>query len=128
MRLLSCQTSIPICDESEVRDFLYPASCQLAGKTFQQHVKIYHPGIGFPLPGYPVCTAGKRRGPAEDSGGPLGYENLLEALGNPKHEEHKAMREWIGEGFDPEIFSVDDVNLRLAPLRRRGVKKSRSTR
>ena len=74
-----------------------------------------------PEPGveYPVCTAGKRRGPPEDSGGPFGYENLLEALGNPKHEEHKAMREWIGEGFEPEVFSVDDVNRRLALLRRR---------
>jgi hypothetical protein len=58
----------------------------------------------------------------------LGYENFPEALGNPKHEEHEAMREWIGEGFDPEVFSVDDVNLRLAPLRRGRVKKSRSAR
>jgi hypothetical protein len=81
-----------------------------------------------PAPGvaYPVCAAGKRRGPPEDSGGPLGYENLLEALGDPKHEEHKTMREWIGADFDPEAFSVDDVNRKLAPLQRRLAKKSAS--
>jgi hypothetical protein len=80
-----------------------------------------------PEPGvaYPVCVTGKRRGPPEDSGGPFGYENLLEVLGDPKHEEHKTMREWIGGDFDPEAFSVDDVNRRLAPLQRRPAKKSR---
>jgi hypothetical protein len=30
------------------------------------------------------------------------------------------MREWLGDDFDPEAFSVDEVNLRLAPLQRRG--------
>ena len=27
--------------------------------------------------------------------------------------------EWLGDDFDPEAFSVDDVNQRLAPLQRR---------
>lgn len=71
---------------------------------------------------YPVCVTGKRRGPPEDSGGPFGYENLLEVLGDPKHEEHKTMHEWIGNDFDPEVFSVDDVNRRLALLQRRFAK------
>lgn len=80
-----------------------------------------------PAPGveYPVCVTGKRRGPPEDSGGPFGYENLFEVLGDPKHEEHKTMREWIGNDFDPEAFSIDDVNRRLARLQRRFAKKSR---
>ena len=75
-----------------------------------------------------ACVTGKRHSPPEDSGGPLGYENLLEALGDPKHEEHKTMRERIGGDFDPEAFSVDDVNRRLAPLQRRLAKKSASER
>jgi hypothetical protein len=80
-----------------------------------------------PEPGvaYPVCVAGKRRGPPEDSGGPFGYENLLEILGDPKHKEHKTMREWIGDDIDPDAFSVDDVNQRLALLQRRFAMKSR---
>lgn len=86
-----------------------------------EKVLASEPGVA-----YPVCVAGKRCGPPEDSGGPFGYQNLLEALGDPKHEEHKTMPEWIGGDFDPEAFSVEDVNRRLAPLQRRVAKKSAS--
>jgi hypothetical protein len=75
---------------------------------------------------HPVCVAGKRCGPPEDSAGPLGYENLLELLRDPKHEEHKTLREWIGCDFDPEGFSVEDVNQRLALLQRRYIAKALS--
>ena len=74
-----------------------------------------------PEPGlaYPVCMGGKRHGPPEDCGGTAGYYHLLEALSDPRHQRHEELREWIGDDFDPEAFSVDDVNRRLAPLRRR---------
>jgi len=74
-----------------------------------------------PDPGlaYPLCTAGKLHGPPEDCGGIPGYYNLLEALHDPDHEEHEEMLEWIGDGFDPNAFSVDEVNRRLTPLQRR---------
>jgi Plasmid pRiA4b ORF-3-like protein len=77
-----------------------------------------------PEPGlaYPVCTAGKLHGPPEDCGGILGYYNLLEAIRDPDHEEHEEMLEWIGEGFDPDAFSVDEVNRRLTPFQRRKAK------
>lgn len=87
--------------------------------------KIFTPEPGV---AYPVCVAGKRCGPPEDSGGPFGYQSLLEALSDPKHREHKTMREWIGGDFDPEAFSLDDVNRRLASLQRRVAKKSASGR
>ena len=48
--------------------------------------------------------------PPEDCSGPHGYMNLLDILNDPKHEEHEEISEWIGEGFDPEQFSVDDAN------------------
>ena len=74
-----------------------------------------------PEPGraYPVCLAGARHGPPEDCGGIPGFYNLLEALGNPAHEEHEELLEWVGGDFDPDAFSVDEVNLRLTPLQRR---------
>jgi hypothetical protein len=77
-----------------------------------------------PEPGlaYPVCTAGKLHGPPEDCGGIPGYYNLLEAIRDPDHEEHEEMLEWIGEGFDPDAFSVDEVNRRLTPFQRRKAK------
>lgn len=68
---------------------------------------------------YPICVGGKLQGPPEDCGGIPGYYNLLEAIRDPAHDEHEEMLDWIGGDFDPEAFSVDDVNQRLAPLQRR---------
>ena len=53
----------------------------------------------------PICTAGKRRCPPEDCGGPWGYLELLEVLADPAHPEHAERREWLGEDFDPEDFN-----------------------
>jgi hypothetical protein len=77
-----------------------------------------------PVPGqaYPVCVTGKRHGPPEDCGGVSGYYSLLEAIGDPKHGEHGEMLDWLGDDFDPEAFSVDEVNRRLAFLFRRRTK------
>jgi hypothetical protein len=66
---------------------------------------------------YPVCLAGKRACPPEDCGGPWGYQDLLEALGNPKHERHEELSEWVGGKFDPEDFNLKAVNERLKSLR-----------
>jgi hypothetical protein len=45
-----------------------------------------------------------------------GYYNLLEALGDPSHEEHEEYLEWVGEDFDSEDFSKDAVNAVLERL------------
>lgn len=42
---------------------------------------------------YPVCVAGERAGPPEDSGGPFGYERLLRGLADPADPEHDDMVE-----------------------------------
>ena len=67
---------------------------------------------------YPMCVDGKRHGPPEDCGGVSGFYNLLEAIGDPEHDEHEEMQDWLGDDFDPEAFSVDEVNRRLALLHR----------
>lgn len=61
---------------------------------------------------YPLCIAGERNGPPEDAGGPFGYANYLKALANRRHPDHKEMLEWRGP-FDPEAFSLDEINARL---------------
>jgi hypothetical protein len=38
--------------------------------------------------------------PPEDCGGPPGYEELLEILGNPSHPEHEEKFEWLPGDFD----------------------------
>jgi hypothetical protein len=58
---------------------------------------------------YPRCIDGKRACPPEDCGGISGYIDLLEIVNDPQHEEHEEMLEWVGEDFDPEDFSPDEV-------------------
>ena len=64
----------------------------------------------------PVCIKGKLACPPEDCGGIYGYYDLLDALSDSQHPEHESMLEWLGEGFDPEAFSVEEVNELLAEL------------
>ncbi|WP_428278662.1 IS1096 element passenger TnpR family protein [Candidatus Palauibacter sp.] len=56
--------------------------------------------------------AGKRSCPPEDCGGLWGYYEMIEALGDRSHEQHEDMVDWIGS-FDPDDFSLDDVNAQL---------------
>ena len=58
---------------------------------------------------YPRCVAGARACPPEDCGGTWGYEEFLEAITNPHHEEHESMLEWVGGDFDPEQFDSSDI-------------------
>jgi len=54
---------------------------------------------------YPCCIKGKRACPPEDCGGPWGYEELLQILGDPAHVGYEDMKAWVEsmkEGtFDP---------------------------
>jgi len=59
---------------------------------------------------YPTCLAGERRCPPEDVGGVWGYQEFLEAIKDPKHEEHESYLEWVGGEFDPEAFDIDETN------------------
>jgi hypothetical protein len=68
---------------------------------------------------FPACVAGKRHCPPEDCGGPWRYPELVDILGNPDHPEYDEQREWVGEEFDPEAFSVFDTDAAIAKTFRR---------
>lgn len=59
-----------------------------------------------PAQKYPRIVDGARCCPPEDCGGSCGYADLLDILSKPRHKEHRHMREWAGEHFDPERFSA----------------------
>ncbi|AXJ09136.1 plasmid pRiA4b ORF-3 family protein [Arthrobacter sp. PM3] len=68
----------------------------------------------------PRCTAGRGAPPAEDSGGTWGWSNIVQAVNDPRHADHKEYREWLGmlpgDALDPHDFDQDEVNEELAHL------------
>ena len=73
---------------------------------------------------YPVCTEGARACPPEDVGGVWGYQEFLEAINDPEHEDHDGLLEWAGGSFDPEAFDPAEATKAM----RRGLPDWRSER
>lgn len=63
---------------------------------------------------YPACVAGKRNCPPEDCGGCWGYQELLAILADPAHPRRQEWVEMIGDDFDPEAFSIEAADARVA--------------
>lgn len=68
-------------------------------------------------PTKPVCIAGERRCPPEDVGGTDGYQEFLDVIFQPGHEEFEHYRRWAGDGFQPEDFDLKAVNNTLSRMR-----------
>jgi hypothetical protein len=64
-----------------------------------------------------VCLDGQGACPPEDVGGTGGYEQFLEALADPLHEDHDELLAWVGYLFDPAAFSVSRANAALQRVR-----------
>jgi len=62
----------------------------------------------------PICIKGKLACPPEDCGGLYGYYDLLKTLADPKHPDREDMLDWLGGEFDPDEFSIEEVNELLA--------------
>lgn len=70
-----------------------------------------------PAEGIAVCLAGKGNCPPEDCGGVWGYYDLVEAINDPRHENHADMMEWMqlgkGDKWDVHAFDLEQVNGRI---------------
>lgn len=64
----------------------------------------------------PICIDGARRCPPEDVGGVHGYQEFLEAILDPSHEDYERFVTWAGGHFLDE-FDVRSVNETLQRMR-----------
>lgn len=61
---------------------------------------------------HPVCLGGEGEAPPEDSGGPLGYEELLAILADPEDPEYEHMKT-LYSGIRWLPFDLEQINRRL---------------
>jgi hypothetical protein len=80
------------------------------GDGWEHYIELLEVGAGEEGILYPRCVAGDKSCPAEDSGGILGYQEMLKILKNKGHADYDSIREWIGENFDPDYFNITEVN------------------
>ena len=78
------------------------------GDGWEHTVKVER--IADSVPGliYPLLIDATGRCPPEDVGGPWGYAEFLAAIGDPKHEGHAGMVQWVGAPLDPNTIDFDE--------------------
>ena len=62
----------------------------------------------------PRLLDGDRAAPPEDAGGPPGYAEAVAALSDPRHPQHKEIRDWVGTTYDPNKFDAWAIDHALA--------------
>jgi hypothetical protein len=112
--------------ERGVQDFLYVYDF---GDNWRHRITVLDVRQGDADVDYPRFISGARRAPPEDVGSISGFEEFLEAMADPEHEQHERMLEWYGKPFDPE--DIDERRLQLIiknfAARRRGPLNSHRT-
>lgn len=67
--------------------------------------------------------------PPEDSGGPWGYAEKLEALDDPTHEYHEEALEALGDDHDPHTPpNIDLIHTRFAALAKKWAPRQRKAK
>lgn len=61
---------------------------------------------------YPLCIEGENACPPEDIGGPWGYAEFLQAIGDANDERHEEFMEWSGS-FDPSAFDARQATRKM---------------
>ena len=80
------------------------------GDSWNHEIEVENIALTETKTSVPECIDGARHCPPEDCGGTAGFENFREAMANPKHPEHRELKEWFGGRFDPEKFSKKAAN------------------
>jgi hypothetical protein len=102
------------------------------GDDWRHTVTIEAVADADPAVDYPRYLDGAGRAPPEDVGGIPGFELFLDAIADPKHEQHRELKRWHDGPFDPERAAEDEILNRIGTLAKRralgkaGFAKSRS--
>ena len=96
-----------------VTEFMYQYDF---GDNWQHRIVVEQAQKAHPAWLGPLCVAGERACPPEDIGGAHGYQEFLEAIADPEHDEHVHLLTWVGGIFDPNGFDINSANERIATL------------
>ncbi len=108
-------------------DFLYVYDF---GDYWRHRITMHAARQGDPGVEYPRFVSGARRAPPEDVGGLTGFEEFLEAMADPEHDQFQQMLDWYGDVFDPEDIDARWITMIIQDnfaARRRGPLKSHRT-
>ncbi len=108
------ETTVSVALRGGVRRFTYAYDF---GDSWEHEV-VVEDATSSPLSlKHAVCLDGQNACPPEDVGGVGGYEQFLEALADPTHEEHARYLDWVGYRFDPAAFDLAALNADLQRVR-----------
>lgn len=79
------------------------------GDDWDHSIRIEKVSEATPGTNYPRLLKASGACPPEDVGGAPGYEEFLEAIADPEHEQHGDMVRWSGRPFDPQDAQVDRI-------------------
>ena len=95
------------------------------GDDWDHSIRIERVYEAAPGMTYPRLLKATGACPPEDVGGAWGYEEFLEALTDPDHEQHEDMVHWSGGDFDAEDAGIDSIIERFNRLAKKWASRSR---
>ena len=93
------------------------------GDGWEHTIKVERVTEAVPGTAYPVLLDARGRCPPEDVGGPWGYDEFLEALADPDHEDHADTKTWAGRNYDPKVVDVEGLAAAVAALAKAWTRK-----
>lgn len=105
--------------ERGIREFLYVYDF---GDNWRHRITVLDVRQGDTDVEYPRFIAGARRAPPEDVGSTSGFDEFLDAVTDPEHEQHARMLEWYDGPFDPDDIDEQHLHMIISDFaaRRRG--------
>lgn len=99
------------------------------GDGWEHSVKIESIAPAEPQISYPRLLDANGMRPPEDSGGPWGYAETLEALSDPTHEYHEQALDILGDDHDPNAQpNIEMIHARLQALAKKWAPRQRKAK